>query len=360
MRVLVTGPALADPGGVSGYHGAVLPHLRASVGAVEYLEIGSSRGRGGCLHPLADQAQFRAAVRRLRPQIVQVNPSLNAKSFLRDGLLARQAAQRRIPVLVFFHGWDPRFEARLERSRRRFFAATYRRATAFVVLADAFRQRLRAWGVTAPIHLATTAVASELVQGFAFDRKPLYDGASRPLRMLFLARLERGKNVRVVLEALASLRRRGAPVTLTVAGDGEDLPALRRFAAGHPELAEAITIAGDVRGARKHELFASHDVYCLPSASEGMPASVLEAMAFGLPVIAAPAGGLADVLEDGRTGCVLSQLTAAAIADAVSRLQADPPRLRAIAAHNHRYALAHFLAPAVAERLAAIYRALAR
>jgi glycosyltransferase involved in cell wall biosynthesis len=352
LRALVTGPSIKDAGGVAAYYSAVLPHLRQLVPAVHYLEIGSTRRCGGFFHPLIDQLRLFKALWRLRPTVLLCNPSLDLKSFLRDGMFVMQAACLGTPVLVFFHGWDKRFEQRVGRSWRWYFKLTYRRAQAFIVLASEFRARLAEWGVVAPIHLDTMAIPEDLIKGFSVEQKWSQQRPDGVVRMLFLARLERAKGIREALGALSLLHDKGLPVTLTVAGDGRAMRDVRQFAAAHPELSAALTIVGDVRGDRKRELLANHDIYCFPSYTEGMPNSVLEAMAFGLSVITAAVGGLADIFEDGRMGCLLQRITAEDVAAAAEKLIGDAALRHSISEFNHRYALANFLASTAARRMA--------
>lgn len=53
---------------------------------------------------------------------------------------------------------------------------------------------------------------------------------------------------------------------------------------------------------KKIETFISHDIYCFPTYGEGMPVSLLEAMAFGFPVVTRPVGGIKDFFENGKHG----------------------------------------------------------
>lgn len=102
MNILITGPSLTGPGGVASYYSAVLPHLRQQVGFdIHYLHIGRYDRAGGILHPLVDQVRFLRALARIRPTVIHVNPSLNLKSYIRDGLFIYQAKRRGYPVVVF-------------------------------------------------------------------------------------------------------------------------------------------------------------------------------------------------------------------------------------------------------------------
>ncbi|HEQ71153.1 MAG TPA: hypothetical protein ENN69_01570, partial [Spirochaetia bacterium] len=173
MRVLVTGPSLKDQGGVAGYYNALLPFLKHEGIAVSYLEIGGTHAAGGILSPLVDQLRFRSALRRFRPHLVHINPSFNLKSFLRGGFFIRGACRVRagLPVLVFFRGWRQGFEHAAETRYRTFFTRTYGKAAAVIVLGRAIEQKLRAWGVTAPIHVEHTVVAEELLAGFSLSER---------------------------------------------------------------------------------------------------------------------------------------------------------------------------------------------
>jgi glycosyltransferase involved in cell wall biosynthesis len=362
LRVLITGPALRDEGGVANYYNAVLRHLAADGRyEVEYFELGSTKGSMGPLHPLADQAGFHRMLGRFRPDLVHVNPSLTLKSFFRDGLIVDQARRRRIPTIVFFRGWDRGTEARVDRELGWLFRKTYGRANGFIVLGSRFRAKLVEWGVEVPIALETTTVPDVVIQSFVLEEKLERIRAEHPLRILFLARLEPDKGVLETVDATAMLLGRGVDVSLTVAGDGPAMEDVRRRLADHPGLAGRVQLAGYVRGDAKRALFMSHHVYCFPSEyKEGMPNSVLEAMALGMPVVTCPVGGLADFFEDGRMGYLVPNRNASLVAEKLERLARDREAAAAMASHNHLYARRRFLAPDVARRLGEIYLSIAR
>jgi glycosyltransferase involved in cell wall biosynthesis len=364
LRVLITGPALRDEGGVANYYNAVLRHLAADGRyEVEYFELGSTKGAMGPLHPVADQAGFHSLLGRFRPDLVHVNPSLTMKSFFRDGLIIDQARRRRIPVVVFFRGWAQDTERRVDRELGWLFRRTYGRANGFIVLASRFRDKLTEWGVNVPIFLETTTVPDAVMTGFDLGERLERLRSDRRLKILFLARLEPTKGVLETLQAVEMLLRRGVDVSLTIAGNGPAMPALRRFIdehGGQEGLGASVELAGYVRGEAKRSLFLSHHVYCFPSEYwEGMPNSVLEAMALGMPIVTCPVGGLADFFEDGRMGHLVPTRDAALVADKLERLARDRAAAAAMAAYSHEYASKRFLAPDVARRLGEIYFSIA-
>ncbi len=357
IGVLITGPSLQEQGGVANYYNAILPHLRErSDFDVHYMEVGSAKGSCGVLHPLVDQLRFRNTLNELNPSLVHVNPSLILKSFLRDGLFVYQAKQRGFPVVVFFRGWVDQFETSVERSFMWFFRKTYLQADAFIVLASSFREKLRSWGVTAPISLGTTTISDSFVHEFSIMEKVKLLETEPVFKVLFLARLERGKGALETMEAVSLLRARGRAVSLTIAGDGRVMGDVLKFAESHKEMEGGLHITGDVRGERKKALLTTHHFYCLPTHGEGMPNSVLEAMAFGMPVITCPVGGICDFFENGKMGYLLKERTAFQVANAIEKLIDDRAGIIDMSMFNHRYAMKHFLATNVADELLKVYR----
>ncbi len=148
-----------------------------------------------------------------------------------------------------------------------------------------------------------------------------------PLLVVSVARLVEKKGLDDLVAACGILRAREVPVRLEIAGDGP----LRA------ELAAAASAAGlgDVlRGALPHEqvreLFRRASVFCLPCVvassgdRDGLPTSVLEAMALGVPVVTTDVNGLSETVIDGETGLSVPEHDPAALADALERVLGDP------------------------------------
>jgi len=135
-----------------------------------------------------------------------------------------------------------------------------------------------------------------------------------------VGRLEPVKALHLAIDALSA---RGMPqdVHLYVVGTGPCENELR-------ERAETGGVAGRVHflGFRRdaHSFIAHCDALLMPSLHEGLPYTLLEAMALGTPVIASRVGGLAEVIQDDATGLLVPPGDAAALGYAIRRLFADP------------------------------------
>lgn len=157
----------------------------------------------------------------------------------------------------------------------------------------------------------------------------------RPLQLLFLSNMILAKGYNEALDAVALLRP-VVPVRAIFAGrfvatPDDPAPAeaearFRRRIERHG-LADAVCYAGEAIGARKWQLLAAADVLLLPTRlAEASSIAILEAMAHGCVVVASKQGGIPEAVADGKTGVLLDNPTASAIAAAVRPLAADGAR----------------------------------
>jgi glycosyltransferase involved in cell wall biosynthesis len=173
-------------------------------------------------------------------------------------------------------------------------------------------------------------------------REPLPREVNATVRLGALGRLSREKGLDVLIEAI---RRRptNEGVTLVIAGDGPELPALERQAAGLP-----VVFAGRVEAT---SFLADLDIFCLPSRTEELPFALLEAMMAGLPSVAARVGDVPDALGSG--GLLVPPDDPDALAAAIDELVQSPERRRALGDRAHaraveRYSLERMVAETVA------------
>lgn len=213
-------------------------------------------------------------------------------------------------------------------------------------------------GVKVPIYRGTTTVQESLLAGIEVEKKWV-DPVKSSVKILFLARLERAKGVFETVQAVKLLIDKKCPVCLTVSGDGEIRQELEEYTRSLNLTPQQVEFTGDIRGGSKTRIFAEHHIYCLPTFyGEGMPNSVLEAMAFGMPVVTRHVGGLADFFKDGEMGYIVHGKRPEEIADCLEKIIGDQNRMAKIGKYNARYAKEHFMASAVAKRLMRIYKEL--
>ncbi len=167
-----------------------------------------------------------------------------------------------------------------------------------------------------------------------------------------VGRLARSKGHRVLLQAMAQVVRTSPEARLVVCGSGSEEPALRALAQALG-IADKVSFTGFVSDVRS--VLAQADVFAMPSLSEGLGVSVLEAMAMARPVVATDAGGLSEAVVHSETGLVVPRGDVAALADALLRLLEDPGKAQQMGRAGRQRALDCFERRRVVERVLDLY-----
>ncbi len=356
QKILLTVPFLTGLGGVANYFRTIVPQFPKEFFHV--LQVGNSRDSCQFLHPIFDQIQFRRIISHNKFSLCHLNPSLNPRSFFRDGLFAWQAKIAKIPFLVFWRGWDKNFEKQVESRYKLFFEHTFLSASAFIVLASEFEEKLRQWGVRSTIYRETTIVGDELIKDIDIGYRWKNDNWKKQIKILFLSRLEKEKGIFEIIDAFKILIDQGFGVSLTISGDGKAMAEAKALVSKLNLADSQVCFTGDIRGADKVNAFLDHHIYCLPSYSEGMPNSVLEAMAFGMPVITTSVGGLKDIFIHDQMGKLVQKKSPQEIVNALVFFIRHPETMVQMGAVNAEFARKHFMASVVSQRLVNIYQSI--
>lgn len=193
----------------------------------------------------------------------------------------------------------------------------------------------------------TDAGAGTLVDG---------DGerASGATNLLFVGRLDRVKGVMVLFDALVALLDRGVDVRLCLVGDGPQRAELERRCT-RLDLGERVRFAGYQNAEQVQQHLERCDVFVLPSFAEGVPVSLMEAMARRRPVIATAVGGVTELVTPGESGLVVPPGNVEALAEAIAALAADPSLRAAMGASGARTVATSFSSRVEAAKLAALF-----
>lgn len=172
--------------------------------------------------------------------------------------------------------------------------------------------------------------------------------------ILFLANVSARKGIFSLLAAFSALAARMPHVKLVIAGDGPDLPEVRRRVAASP-FQDQIAFTGRVERAQVPALMRRCTIYCLPSQGEPFGMTVVEAMGCGKPLVVTDAGGPACIVSDagGRRVPVGDALR---LAGALEELLSRPELCRQMGRHNRGEVERTYAWPVVISRLENIYR----
>ncbi len=363
----MVGPKSPPPGGIAAVVDTILTSELAARFAVLHHSVTEhqwhARGRGDAMvnAPLcrtfgmdgfvslatrAQLAAFRAALAQ-RPALVHIQASCGYDHWL-GAWMARTARRRGIPSLLHLHGiFDVRVPS-WSRAKQAAFRASLRVPDRVIVLSDGWRDWFAQRMDRARIVALRNAVDVRRVPS---AREPRADGA---LRVLFVGAYDPAqKGAYDILAAAPEIVREAPAVRFVFVGrDADELE--RRFVAGTP-LAPHFEFTGSLDAAQMPEQFARADLMLLPSYGEGLPITLLEAMAASLPVVVSAVGAIPEVVREPENGLFVPPGDRTARARAIVALARDPEQRRRIGAANRRKAeqeldVAHF-----ARTLGAVY-----
>lgn len=175
--------------------------------------------------------------------------------------------------------------------------------------------------------------------------------------VVMVARLSPEKDAESLVRAAALAARQLPAFRLEVAGDGPCLPALKQLAAGLG-LENHVKFLGEVRDVPA--LLARASLFVLPSVSEGVSLTLLEAMARGLPVVATRVGGTPEVVADGETGFLVPPSCPEALAERMVFVLRFPELGRHLGLAGRRRVEEHFSATGMLRQYEALYCGLLR
>lgn len=268
-------------------------------------------------------------LRSWRPDIVLTHMS-------KAGALGRMAAKLLgIPAIHTYHGkgfhvfgqkWKENAALASERLLAKLGAGS-------IVVSEIQRREFEALGIDRPERLKVIHYGVPLERFLsAVGRRPLRDelGIAPEVRLVgVVGRVVNIKGQDVFIKAAARLAPRFPNVRFLIVGDGVDRARYEALAA---QLGVGATVS--FLGWRRDipEIFASLDIVVLPTTFdfEGVPVSVIEALAVARPVVATEVGGVAEAVRHGETGLLVPPRDEAALAEAIATMLADPDKAEAM------------------------------
>lgn len=291
-------------------------------------------------------------------KVVHINTFFGGKGVYRDAVFILFARIIQKKIIVSFRGWNWHFSGRENSRLLQFIKNIYLKADALIILSSKEKNKLRSWGYNKLIFSETTTVDERLVSGMSINNiNEKYDGLTH-LNLLFLSRIHKEKGIYELLHAFQNIRKKFPTMQLTIAGQGPEFGNIKRYISDHK--LDRINLTGFVSGAKKIAIFKNAHIFLFPSYSEGMPNAVLEAFAFGLPVVATKVGGLKDIFKDHENGLVVEIKNSTDLKEKLEKLITNNDLMKQIALTNYNYARERFLSNVVVQRLEKIYDCLLR
>lgn len=174
--------------------------------------------------------------------------------------------------------------------------------------------------------------------------------------ILFSGTLYEGKGYLDLIKAFAKIASRHPDWKIVLAGNGEVEKA--RDLALELGIANQVELLGWVNGDDKHRTFCEARVLCLPSYAEGFPMAVLDAWAYGLPVVTTPVGGIPDVAIDGENMLLFNPGDINTLAEKLDMVITDEALRNKLIVSSKKMAAEKFNLNTISRQIAEIYESL--
>lgn len=176
------------------------------------------------------------------------------------------------------------------------------------------------------------------------------------IHILYLGLLTKAKGIYDLLDVINEHKTEfDGKITLHIGGNGESTTILNIIK--EQGLSNIVKFEGWVSGDKKVELLNNADIFILPSYTEGLPISILEAMSYKLPVISTPVGGIPEVIENGGNGLLFTPGDKNALYNAIIKSVADKQLRENMGEKSYKNVQPHF-PDNVSARLENIYKEL--
>lgn len=345
--VLMVGPSLTSRGGMATVEKQLVDFLPREGIDVAFLSTYEDAGKLRKAF-VAIKAYFAFCRSVDRYDIIHIHMASRA-SYERKALFARRALKNGKKVIIHHHGGEfgMWFDGELSAARQREVRSLFAKADRVIVLSEEWLNWFDSRGFCIDsfvvMHNAVPVPIDSCTPGSHHD-------------VLFLGRLDSNKSPDVLLRASKAMLDANPDASLLFGGDG--------FVECYETLARELGIEqrceflGWITGEDKERLFHRAGIYCLPSKNEGMPMSVLEAMAHGLPVIATPVGGVPRLISNNADGFIVSVDDVDRLSQILVDLAGDPIRRATVGAAARKKIVESFNLDENIKALGMLYRKL--
>ena len=269
-----------------------------------------------------------------------------------------------VPLVIHSeHGYEPEMLTGLPARQRVFRRAAYAMADAVFTVSEDLRSyhAKQAWISRERIRVLLNGVDAVRFAPRPLERLAMRQRLGIPVEGLVLGtvgRMVKIKKQEMLLRAAEVLLSRGVPVYVVLAGSGPERCDHEEIVASSPNLAGQVLFLGSAENVP--EILNAMDVFVLPSLSEGMSNTLLEAMASGLPVVATRVGGNPEVIEEDRSGWLVQPGDLCDLIARLERLAADPDLRHRLGKAARDRAVSHFSLEEMIGRYRNLYVELAR
>ncbi|HLO83780.1 MAG TPA: glycosyltransferase family 4 protein [Nostocaceae cyanobacterium] len=299
IHTLMIGASLEQNGGIATVEKLILKYIPPEI-KIHHI---TSHDEGSIAHRIRvfsnAMAKFLARICTRKVDVVHIHIS-DGGSVLRKAIFTIVARIFGKPVLMHAHGAEFHLTyKKLPQLAKQILSWVFRQCQSFIVLSKTWQDYyVDNLGLNQE-QVVVLSNPTELPLQVP-DRKN-----NHQINLVFCGRVGQRKGAFDLINAFANLpEAKKNSAQLIIAGDGEVEPAQQL--ASSLNLAEKVTFLGWINSQQRDEILSKADVFILPSYNEGLPMAILEAMGWGLPVIATPVGGIPELVLTNQNGLIVT------------------------------------------------------
>lgn len=246
-------------------------------------------------------------------------------------------------IIVHFHAFN--VEDTIQGTYADQYAEFFETADKILVLSNWWKEQL----------VSTLSLNEDIIE-VLYNPCPIVndDKSERSDKILYAGTVNERKGYKDLIKAFAKIANKFPTWKLTIAGNGEIEQG--KHLAELLGISDQVDFLGWVNGPEKEKAFQEASVFCLPSYAEGFPMAVLDAWAYGLPVITTPVGGIPDVAKDGENMLLFTPGDIDKLASNLERMIKDEDLREKISEESLNFAQGKFSISAVNNALNTIYQ----
>lgn len=264
-----------------------------------------------------------------RPDVVHIHMSYKG-SFTRKFIIHKLCKQYGIPDIVHLHGSEFKkwYDESGDRKRKRI-RTLLKECSVFIVLGEKWNKTIKEIEPKTNVLVVSNAIhiPSETAKW------------NEPFTVLYMGVLIKRKGIADLLRAIKSLQdeKRLGNMKVIIAGSGPEEEILKTLNI-ELQIEDCVEFVGWVDGTQKEKLYQSCQMLVLPSYNEGLPIAILEAMSYGMPVIATDVGDVSAAVQDNKNGVLIEPGNIKMLCDSIHYICENKKRYREFSANSRRIA----------------------
>lgn len=269
-----------------------------------------------------------------KPDVVHIHMSYKG-SFERKFIIHKLCKKFKVPDVIHLHGsefkkWYNESNVIMQKKIRKLLCES----DSFIVLGDKWNESIRNIEPT-----TKTVVVSNTIH----IPKECVKWNCKNVQVLFLGVLIKRKGVADLLQAISYLKQNNkiSNVKFVIAGSGDEENSLKEMC-DRLQINSNVDFVGWTIGKKKDDLIKTSQLLVLPSYNEGLPVAILEAISYGLPIIATDVGDISSAVKDGINGYLIHPGEMLELAEAIERIVNSPELFNIMSKHSREIAEKEF------------------